>query len=336
MNKFDVVVGNPPYQKNAMGKNKNTLIPIYPDFMDVAEILSNIYVFITPARWIFNTGRTPKDWNEKMLNDQHINVIWYPEDSKTFKNVGIRGGVVITERNTNKQAGLNGMFIRNPLLKTILTKVEKIEKSKKYLSISDIILRGYKLNKDSKGKKYKLDTNAFIKFPELFKEDQTENTYEILGLEDLKRVVKFIDKDKVAYTSYIDKFNVLYPKASGSGQFGEFLAPFSIGKPNTITTNTFLNIGEFETMTESLNCIKYLNTRFSRALLSILKPTHQNNINTWSLIPVQNFTETSDINWNENIENIDKQLFKKYKLNKKEIEYLETINYRNKDGFKLL
>lgn len=348
MKQFDFIVSNPPYQKNAVGNNKNTLLPIYPEFMDVASIISKFYSFITPARWLFDTGRTSKDWNNKMLNDPCINVYWYPEDTNTFNNTQIRGGVVITARNTNKSNnGLNGIFIRNQELKTILEKVKKIEIKNSYInnnyinsefySISDIIKRSYKTIKNIPD----LDTNIFIKNPELFKDSLTKNDninnyYKILGLLNLKRIVRFIKKEYIEKSSYINNYNVLYPKASGSGKFGESLAPFSIGHPKEIATHTFLIIGEFKTMKESINCVKYLNTRFARSLLSILKPTHQNNINTWRLIPVQNFDKNSDINWNENIENIDKQLYKKYNLDNNEINFLETINYKNKQGYELI
>ena len=94
--KFDAVVGNPPYQETS-GKNSDN--PIYHLFMDVAFNLSEKVSFITPARFLFNAGATPKDWNNKVLNDDHFKVIYYTSNSTdVFPNVDIKGGVAITYR----------------------------------------------------------------------------------------------------------------------------------------------------------------------------------------------------------------------------------------------
>ena len=101
--KFDVVIGNPPYQEEAAGNNTAGL-PIYHYFMEEAYKLSSKVELITPARFLFNAGQTPKSWNEKMLNDPHLIVNYYEQDSsKIFSNTDIKGGVAITYRDTNKK-----------------------------------------------------------------------------------------------------------------------------------------------------------------------------------------------------------------------------------------
>ena len=88
--KFDFIVGNPPYQEETEGTSDR---PIYNLFMDAAFKVSDKVMLITPARFLFNAGKTPKAWNEKMLNDPHFKVIDYEQDSsKVFLNTDIKGG----------------------------------------------------------------------------------------------------------------------------------------------------------------------------------------------------------------------------------------------------
>ena len=71
--KFDVVIGNPPYQEEAQGGGTRDT-PVYHLFMDAAYEVGKKAVLITPARFLFNAGFTPKAWNEKMLADEHLSV----------------------------------------------------------------------------------------------------------------------------------------------------------------------------------------------------------------------------------------------------------------------
>ncbi len=92
--KFDYVIGNPPYQETLQNTSDK---PIYNDFMDASYQISDKVELITPARFLFNAGKTAKVWNEKMLNDVHLKVLYYePDSSKVFSNTDIKGGVAIT------------------------------------------------------------------------------------------------------------------------------------------------------------------------------------------------------------------------------------------------
>ena len=81
--KFDVIIGNPPYQEEVEGNERNN--PIYNYFMDEAYKNSDIAMFITPARFLFNAGQTPKAWNKKMLKNSHFKVVYFnPDASQVF------------------------------------------------------------------------------------------------------------------------------------------------------------------------------------------------------------------------------------------------------------
>ena len=96
---FDFCVGNPPYMETTESESSR-MPPVYNTFMDEAYKIADQVELITPARFLFDTGFTPKAWNEKMLNDEHFKILKYePDSSKVFPNTTITGGLVISYRN---------------------------------------------------------------------------------------------------------------------------------------------------------------------------------------------------------------------------------------------
>lgn len=93
--KFNAIVGNPPYQETT---ETNFSKPLYHLFFEVAKSISPDYLsLIHPARFLFNAGATPKDWNEKMLNDPHLTISLYePNSQNIFPSVDIKGGICVT------------------------------------------------------------------------------------------------------------------------------------------------------------------------------------------------------------------------------------------------
>ena len=115
--KFDYVIGNPPYQDEMEGTSDN---PVYNLFMDATYPMASVVELITPARFLFNAGKTPKTWNEKMLSDEHLKVLYYEQNSaKVFSNTDIKGGVAITYRNVRNNCGAIEHFIPNDLVATV-------------------------------------------------------------------------------------------------------------------------------------------------------------------------------------------------------------------------
>ena len=70
--------------------------------------------------------------------------------------------------------------------------------------------------------------------------------------------------------------------------------------------------------------MKYIKSKFARTMLGVLKVTQYNNADKWRLVPMQDFTSKSDIDWSGKIPEIDQQLYKKYSLTKYEINFIET------------
>lgn len=112
-----------------------------------------------------------------------------------------------------------------------------------------------------------------------------------------------------------------------------------IGEPNVGHTETFISIGCFDTEHEAENCRKYAQTKFFNSMLSTLKATQDNPKSTFKNIPLQDFTENSDIDWTTTLKEIDETLYRKYSLSDEEVFWIEehfmhggkTVSERTKD-----
>ena len=332
---FDYVIGNPPYQENI--DNRSEQPPVYHFFYDSAIEISDSVELITPARFLFDAGKTPNTWNKKMLNDEHFKVLLYEQNSANiFSNTDIKGGVAITVRNENKYYGAIKTFIHFEELQTIKKKIN-VDASNNF---SNLIYSNtsYKYNPSffeenkgfenrvSGGSKRYLSSSVFEKFPEAFLEEKPNDEYvKIIGLKKLKRKIMFFKKTYLNPPDNFENYKLIVPASNGSGAIGEVLSTPLIGEPLIGHTETFISIGNFETEQEANNCMKYIKSKFTRTLLGIKKITQGNKkASTWSEIPLQDFTSNSDIDWSKSIHEIDLQLYKKYGLDDKEIEFIES------------
>ena len=319
--KFDVVVGNPPYQENKEGTSDN---PIYHHFYDLAKEIADQYCLISPARFLFNAGKTPKAWNEEMLNDDHISVEYYEQKSyKVFPNTDIKGGIAVLYRNKNKTFEPIETFTAF----NELTEIYKlVYHSKDFESLSNQVFapESYKLTNKlhedfpdietrlSKGHKFDVTTNIFEKLPEIFTDTKNDDSVKILGRLNNERTYKFVSKDYITGPDNFKNYKVFLPKANGSGAIGEVLSTPLVGTPLVGHTQTFISIGNFETRLEAENLLKYIKTHFARLLLGVLKITQDNKKSVWKYVPMQDFTEKSDVPWHLSIPEIDEYLYQKY------------------------
>ena len=120
------------------------------------------------------------------------------------------------------------------------------------------------------------------------------------------------------------------PKSNGSGAIGKNSKTSIIGEPVTVKpmcghTQSFISIGAFETYNEAEALCKYIKTKFVRTLIGLKKVTQDNKTAVWANVPLQDFTEKSDIDWTQPISDIDKQLYRKYNLSEEEINFIESM-----------
>lgn len=332
--KFDVVVGNPPYQETANGKSTKD-VPVYNYFYDLAERVSTKYILISPARFLFNAGSTDKKWNKKMLSNKHIKVVFYEQDAaKIFPNTDIKGGIAILYRNKDKDFGNIGLFtpfeeldsISNKVSKLTYRTLDEIISNRGQYRFSDLIYKEYP-NDMKKISDRRIASNAFNNLPNLFTEKEPHNKFNyvrILGRLDNQRIYRWFRRDYLQEPITFEKWKIILPKANGSGAIGEVLSTPLIGKPLIGFTETFISIGVFDNKLEAQNALKYVQSKFARTMLGILKITQDNPKDKWSKVPLQDFTQNSDIDWTKSISDIDQQLYKKYGLNQKEINFIEN------------
>lgn len=321
--KFTAVVGNPPYQENNGSTNFSSAI--FHKFIDAGQAISDTVCMITPARFLFNAGSTPKEWNEKMLNDPYLEIKMYEqESSKIFPNTDIKGGVCIMLWDKNlKKGGLGGSFIHINELASIRAKVneggfDKIVSKKGQTKYTPEFAKN-----DDRIPERRLQSSAFENLPDVFlKQGDSTHRVKVLGLESGNRVFKWVD-ERIIEDDNLKNWKVFLPAANGSGAIGEALSTPLVGEPLVVSTYTFLQIGRFDNRTEAENCMKYIKTKFCRTMLGILKITQGNLPETWRLVPLQDFSGDSDIDWSKPISEIDKQLYQKYGLSDKEITFVE-------------
>ena len=328
--KIDAIIGNPPYQVVVEGNGRST--PVYHLFMDLACQISQRVSLITPARYLFNAGFTPTDWNSKMLNDEHFKVVNYKANStEVFPSVDIKGGVAVMYRDSTQKFGKIGVFKAFPELNQIASKVEKLhEKSLVEIVYAESSYRFdtskpeiERLVSDRLNGDKKIISNIFDKLPDLFTEEQRPGTIGLYGRTKGGRCFRYADRKLFEKHPNLDKYKVIVPESNGSGAIGEVLSTPLIGEPLIGVTQTFLTIGAFDTRAEAEACLKYVKTKFARTMLGLLKATQHNPKETWRLVPLQDFTDRSDIDWSQSVADIDRQLYHKYGLEEKEIAFIE-------------
>lgn len=335
---FNAVVGNPPYQEEGLNTRKQ---PIYHYFYDLAFDLSDKVTLITPGRFLFRAGQTPKNWMNKVLEDSHFKVVdYFPKSDEVFSSVDIKGGIAITYRDSNKNFGKINFFSSYSELRSILKKVKNTS-AFKYGEFTELISsRGMYRFEDiffkefpkasllvKKGTGNMITSNSFELYNEVFHEVKPNDGYQYIqlyGRIDNKREYRWIKQLYLMKNEYIKFYNVFVPEANGTGAIGEVLSTPIIGTPMIGHTDTFLSIGQFESEQEAENCLKYICTKFARTMLGTLKATQHNPRDTWANVPLQNFTSASDIDWSQSIADIDKQLYKKYGLSPNEVAFIES------------
>ncbi len=335
--KFDVVIGNPPYQAEAQGGGTRDT-PVYHLFMDAAYEVGKKAVLITPARFLFNGGFTPRAWNTKMLADPHLTVAHYESNSdELFPGTGIKGGIVVTYRDEDLVGDPILTFTSAPELDGILDKVvarqggslaREVTSSRSYRYTEELYaalptLRSLR----PKGNEYLISTNTFAQFDEVLftdRPDDGRSHSRILGLVGRDRAYRWISTGYLTGPASLAAYKVALPKANGSGAFGEALSTPLVIAPQVAVTQTFITVGCFDSKAAADACLKYVKSKFARALLGVLKSTQDNPAKVWKYVPLQDFSSASDIDWSEPIPQIEQQLYTKYGLDSKEIAFIEA------------
>lgn len=152
----------------------------------------------------------------------------------------------------------------------------------------------------------------------------SDDDIKVIGLFNGKRTYKYLNRKYLENGhENFERYKVILPANNGSGAIGEVLSTPLIGEPLIGYTQTFIGIGSFENQSEAVNALKYIKTKFCRTMLGVLKVTQNGKRPVWKYVPSQDFTDNSDIDWSKSIPEIDKQLYAKYGLDQKEIDFIE-------------
>ena len=333
--KFDVLISNPAYHEDTAGTSDK---PVYNYFMEEAFKVAEKAVLITPARFLFDAGKTPKDFNRRMLDDPHLKVLRYEHDTqKFFRSGNIEGGVVVTIHDTTKNYGAIGIFTLFDELNSIHRKV--CVENTKFRPFSDLITAQSKWNLDklyaahpeckskigSGGNERRL-TTAIFDLTEVFHEHEQAGDVKILGLTKAQRVYRYVRREFISDDDSLDKYKVFVPASNGSGAIGKvdstpLIGLPVVGEPNEGCTQTFITVGAFDSRDEAEACLTYIKSKFARAMLGILKATQHNHKDTWAKVPLQDFSASSDIDWRAGV---DEQLYRKYNLSAAEVDFIES------------
>lgn len=335
--KFDAIVGNPPYQMSDGGAQASAT-PVYNLFVDVSKKLNANYIsMIMPSRWMTG-GKGLDKFRDDMIHDKHFLVLHdYTNSKNVFPSVDIKGGICYFLRDRDKEDKCkiykhdsenvkysyrnlvedgDEIFIRNSELITIKNKVAKKDNS----SFENIV---------SPRKPYGLSGDIFKDYSKYnlpnMSDNPINNGLTVYGLDEkLKRVMRYADINyPLPKRDYVKGYKLFMSRNQGSGNFGEEFSTPIFAKPNDCCTETFVVIGLFNTEKESQNCWQYIKTKFFRAMVGIRKQDQGASKSIYHYVPLQDFTEKSDIDWSKSVAEIDKQLDKKYNLTQEEIYFIE-------------
>lgn len=229
-----------------------------------------------------------------------------------------------------KNFGAIRTFTKYPELNTILQKVEQHNPR----SLSEIIYSPLSFGvsklmiEENPDLVPRLRSSAFVKLSKIFftdKPNDGKDYIQIIGLgEKNKRVRRYVRKDYIEDKGgTLNKYTLLMAHVSGVGNFGEKLTFGTVAEPGVGYLQTFMGIGKFDNESEANNVQKYIQTKFARTMLGILKATQNCPGPTWKYVPLQDFTDKSDIDWSVSVKEIDRQLYKKYGLSEGEIAFIE-------------
>lgn len=322
--KFDVIIGNPPYQLNTGGAQAQAT-PLYHKFIEQAKKLQPRYIsMIVPSRW-FTGGFGLNSFRDEMLNDSRLRIIHdYLDASECFPGVEIKGGVnyflwdrdnpglckVITHENGKITSESErplleenaDVFIRYNGAVEILHKINKLNEK----SFTEIV---------SSQRPFGFPTN----YDEYISVKSDKNNIKIYA----NKKQGYISIDKITKnTELVTKWKIYTPKAIGSGDSKVDIIKPILGEPNSVCTETYVMLGTYDSEKEARNAISYIETKFFHFLVTLIKNTQDALARVYKFVPIQDFNEK----WS------DKKLYDKYLLSESEVDFIESMVWPKGDN----
>ena len=334
---FNIVVGNPPYQESDGGAGASAK-PIYNEFVGISKELAPTNIaLIMPTRW-YAGGKGLDDFRDQMLSDAQVSQLHdFLKPEVIFPEINLRGGICYLLWDKEHNNNPTQVFTYKNDLKP------KIDSRKLRTEDSDIFIRHgiaieilKKINSHPKFKSFEKHISSRRPFnidANIVKNEKFRNSKK--GLENpvvcygKGKKVGYLERDEISKNiDWIDKYKVFTPRANNIGtELNDDNLNTFIGNPNTICTESYIVVGVNLNLdeTSASNLCKYFTTKFARFQHSIGKASQDATSKTYKFVPLQDFTISSDINWDVSIKEIDNQLYEKYSLTKEEIDFIETM-----------
>ena len=327
--KFDVIIGNPPYQMSDGGGTGSSAMPIYHKFIETAIKLNPRYLtMIIPSRW-FSGGRGLDDFRDKMLHDDRIRVLHdFINASDCFPGVEIKGGVCYFLWQSNSEGACHIVThtasntikesirpLLEPNMKTFLRYHEQISILYKVRSLHEKTFDEIMTANDPFGFDVRVE-GSYKRVKPNYKTKKFDAAVDFYYNGWRKQGIGYIARSEIRKNqSLIDAYKIFIPKAWGTGDSRtDCLNSFYV-KPNSVCTETYLSVGPFVNELEATNALTYMQGRFFHFMVSMLKITQNSMKNVYSLVPLQDFSKP----WT------DEELYAKYGLTQEEIDFIESM-----------
>ena len=323
--KFDVIIGNPPYQLNDGGGMGTSALPIYDKFVEQAKKLNPRYlIMIIPSRW-FSGGRDLEAFRKAMLHDDHLSkIVDFQNASDCFPGVEIKGGVCyflwdrLHKGLCNVEYHNNGLVDQStrPLLEegmdTFIRDSKQISIMKKVRLLKEKPFSSIVSSNDPYGFDVR-EENSYSRIKPTFTLKATKGFYRFYYNGWQKNGIGYIDPKYVRNgEGLVSTYRVFIPKAWGSGNHLTDKLNGIVVEPGSASTETYLTIGPFKTNDVANNCLTYIKSKFFLFMVSLLKITQNSMQGVYSMVPLQDFSHA----WN------DTMLFQKYALTSEEIRFI--------------
>ncbi len=325
--KFDVIIGNPPYQLNDGGGDGNSAAPIYHHFIMQSKKLKPRFIsMIIPARW-YSGGKGLDDFRNEMLNDDRLAIIHdFPETGDCFPGLNIRGGVCyfLWQREHRGECSIYNHKKDSVSISTRPLLEKKTDTFIRYNAAISILRKVRALGEETMDNRVssRLPFGIPSNFVDFALKPDNKNSVILYRSErgnsksSNKRV--FVSQRLILKNiEWKDKMKVLVSKASPGGDeypHSIITAPI-LAEPNSVCTETYLIVDFVENDLQGNNLISYMNTRFFRFMMALIKNTQNISKGVFAFVPVQDISRT----WT------DEELYAKYSLTEDEIAFIESM-----------
>lgn len=314
--KFDVIIGNPPYQLDTGGVGAQAT-PIYQKFIETAMELNPRYIsMIIPSRW-FAGGMGLGDFRARMLGDKRLKVLVdHPNAEDCFPGVEIKGGVCyfLWDSKHNGECEVISMLGSEEVSRA----TRKLDEHDTFIRFNESIeiIKKIKAKNESTLDKKVSGVDPF-KFPTNFKDFKKKEFKDSIKIY-TRGEIGYINKKEIKNnTEWINKYKVILSQAYGAGSSfpHQITGKPIIIEPKSCCTFTYLVINVFNNKKEAENFERYIKTRFFRFLVSLKKNTQHLSKDRFSFVPDLDMS----VEWT------DEKLFKRYEIDEKEQEFIKSI-----------